>query len=302
MDEIVLVDLYLLGSDVGPLSSQRSEETSYPFINVGWLGRGFMRCESVDTFWALMPILAQGPTFWFFAFVGPWHFGLLIGLPGRVRRSCGSPPIRGSIIGRSRASSGWRPSSCARPLRWRPRLPIARTEAWEPCLAIGAACGRTAGAKLASGLRRLSALCAMPRRRSATPVSVPESPGEAPERRMKRRRRRKRRSSRSPGSMMQRESSRPLTPRSGSPSGRSSRPMASRTRPPSPAVPPRTAKEVTAGMAPEVVDILLDLPLPLLARLGAEGVETAADVVGLYPNVDLFMDALHAVMGNTCGC
>ena len=50
-------------------------------------------------------------------------------------------------------------------------------------------------------------------------------------------------------------------------------------------------------MAPEVVDILLDLPLPLLARLGAEGVETAADVVGLYPNVDLFMDALHAVMG-----
>ena len=50
-------------------------------------------------------------------------------------------------------------------------------------------------------------------------------------------------------------------------------------------------------MAPEVVDILLDLPLPLLARLGAEGVETAADVVGLYPHVDLFMDALHAVMG-----
>ena len=111
---------------------------SYPFIIVGWLGRGFMRCESVDTFWALMPILAQGPTFWFSAFVGPWHFGLLIGLPGRVRRSCGSPPIRGSIIGRSRASSGWRPSSCARPSRWRLRLPIARTEAWEPCLATGA--------------------------------------------------------------------------------------------------------------------------------------------------------------------
>ena len=38
---------------------------SYPFITVGWLGRGFMRCESVDTFWALMPILAQGPTFGF---------------------------------------------------------------------------------------------------------------------------------------------------------------------------------------------------------------------------------------------
>ena len=37
----------------------------YPFITVGWLGRGFMRCESVDTFWALMPILAQGPTFGF---------------------------------------------------------------------------------------------------------------------------------------------------------------------------------------------------------------------------------------------
>ena len=50
-------------------------------------------------------------------------------------------------------------------------------------------------------------------------------------------------------------------------------------------------------MAPELVDILLDLPLPLLSRLGAEGVERAADVVGLYPNVDLFMDALHSVMG-----
>lgn len=41
----------------------------------------------------------------------------------------------------------------------------------------------------------------------------------------------------------------------------------------------------------------LPLPLPLLSRLGAEGVETAADVVGLYPHMDLFMDALHAVMG-----
>ena len=36
MDEIVLVDLYLLGSDVGPLRSQRSEGTS---VSIGCFGR-----------------------------------------------------------------------------------------------------------------------------------------------------------------------------------------------------------------------------------------------------------------------
>ena len=36
VDEIVLVDLYLLGSDVGPLRSQRSEGTS---VSIGCIGR-----------------------------------------------------------------------------------------------------------------------------------------------------------------------------------------------------------------------------------------------------------------------
>ena len=36
VDEIVLVDLYLLGSDVGPLPSQRSEGTS---VSIGCFGR-----------------------------------------------------------------------------------------------------------------------------------------------------------------------------------------------------------------------------------------------------------------------
>ena len=56
---------------------------SYPFITVGWLGRGFMRCESVDTFWALMPILAQGPTF---GFSPPSLPDLLCGVKGEGLR------------------------------------------------------------------------------------------------------------------------------------------------------------------------------------------------------------------------
>ena len=39
VDEIVLVDLYLLGSDVGPLLSQRSEGTS---VSIGCLGRDWI--------------------------------------------------------------------------------------------------------------------------------------------------------------------------------------------------------------------------------------------------------------------
>ena len=46
VDEIVLVDLYLLGSDVGPLLSQRSEGT---FVSIGCLGRdGRDRRESEE--------------------------------------------------------------------------------------------------------------------------------------------------------------------------------------------------------------------------------------------------------------
>lgn len=50
-------------------------------------------------------------------------------------------------------------------------------------------------------------------------------------------------------------------------------------------------------MAPELVDAIVDLPSPLLISLGAMGVETAADVVGIYPNVDEFLEALRLAMG-----
>ena len=42
VDEIVLVDLYLLSSDVGPLWSQRSEGTS---VSTGCFGREWNRRE-----------------------------------------------------------------------------------------------------------------------------------------------------------------------------------------------------------------------------------------------------------------
>ena len=42
VDEIVLVDLYLLSSDVGPLWSQRSEGTS---VSIGCFGREWNRRE-----------------------------------------------------------------------------------------------------------------------------------------------------------------------------------------------------------------------------------------------------------------
>ena len=54
-----------------------------PFILVGWLGRGWMRFESCETLWALMPILAQGPTFWFSP---PSHPDLLCGVMGEGLR------------------------------------------------------------------------------------------------------------------------------------------------------------------------------------------------------------------------
>ena len=44
-DEIVLVDLYLLSSDVGPLWSQRSEGTS---VSIGCFGREWNRRESEE--------------------------------------------------------------------------------------------------------------------------------------------------------------------------------------------------------------------------------------------------------------
>ena len=46
-----------------------------------------------------------------------------------------------------------------------------------------------------------------------------------------------------------------------------------------------------------LVDLVLELAMPLLSRLGADGVESAVDLVGLYPHVDAFMDALYASAG-----
>ena len=48
VDEIVLVDLYLLGSDVGPLWSQRSEGTS---VSTVCFGREWNRRESEEKAW-----------------------------------------------------------------------------------------------------------------------------------------------------------------------------------------------------------------------------------------------------------
>eukprot|EP00435_Cladocopium_sp_Y103_P045120 s83_g12.t2 len=83
------------------------------------------------------------------------------------------------------------------------------------------------------------------------------------------------------------------------PCDRSSRPTANRTQPRSPVGPPPTAKEATKNMEPALVDAVIDLPLPLLSRLGAVGVETAADVMGLFPNVDEFLEELRKAMGRS---
>ena len=49
-------------------------------------------------------------------------------------------------------------------------------------------------------------------------------------------------------------------------------------------------------MVPELKEVLLDLPAPVLNALGAEGVETASDLVGLYPHVDAFLDHISSTM------
>ena len=127
---------------------------------------------------------------------GPWRCGPSTGSCGRVRPDLLCPPNpapRGL-----RALSGWLASVCAQPLRWsRPKSSVP-TGAWVPCRVTGVACGHTPGARLAPDPLRLSALSAMPRKRSVTPVSVKGSPGAAPEQPMKRKRRLRKRSSRSP--------------------------------------------------------------------------------------------------------
>ena len=55
MDENVLVDLYLLGSDMGPLRSQGLEATS---VSIRCFGRGWNRRESEEK--ALLGKAARG--------------------------------------------------------------------------------------------------------------------------------------------------------------------------------------------------------------------------------------------------
>ncbi|CAJ1461140.1 unnamed protein product, partial [Effrenium voratum] len=71
--------------------------------------------------------------------------------------------------------------------------------------------------------------------------------------------------------------------------------VAGHVRPRSPAMPPRFSAQATANMVPEL-EVLLDLPAPVLNALGAEGVETASDLVGLYPHVDAFLDHISSTM------
>ncbi|CAJ1330278.1 unnamed protein product, partial [Effrenium voratum] len=72
--------------------------------------------------------------------------------------------------------------------------------------------------------------------------------------------------------------------------------VAGHVRPRSPAMPPRFSTQATANMVPELKEVLLDLPAPVLNALGAEGVETASDLVGLYPHVDAFLDHISSTM------
>ena len=53
------------------------------------------------------------------------------------------------------------------------------------------------------------------------------------------------------------------------------------------------------SMDPALRELLIELPPVLIAALSSEGIETTADVVGLYPHVDAFLEVLREVTGRT---
>ena len=114
----------------------------------------------------------------------------------------------------------------------------------------------------------------------------------------RRTRRRTRASSRSAASQTRPAGSTASTRRYRSRRRRSSR-MAPSTPPRSRSIQRPTLHEHMRKMAPELQELLVELPPVLIAALGSEGIETAADLVGLYPNVDAFLDVLREVTGHT---